>query len=500
MYTEPPSALGAVCLALITILAIKWYRLRASMPPGPRGIPWIGNRHQLPSVKPWRKFAEWNRQYGNVMSFFLGTTPVVVLGTAQAAWDLLEKRSEIYSSRPRSIVAGEILSDNMRGLMLPNNEAWRRWRKVLHSGFHARKAASYREIQSLESSVTMMQLLKDPVNYERHLQRYAASVVTSVTYGRRVDSVDEWVVKENMNAMDFHNSQIRINLKPSSIPGKYIVESWPWLLKLPRSLQWFRRAPEAQRQRDIAFLTHLVDGVKKGMKDGTVPDCLTSQTISEIDKIGMSEIEMAYAVSSPFGAGIETVCFRNISFILQLMLYTRLREHLAMLHFPEVMKKAQAELDANVGFDRIPEFEDKDSLPYVNALIDETLSVGWCTHAVTVDDEYGGIRAVLEANHPAHAALRLPFGFGRRICPGMHLALNSLFINIARILWAFDISPETGASGAPLLPGTLTSIFTNGFNSRPAPFKCRLVPRNEKVVGAIEQSWQAVQPRLDAWR
>lgn len=70
----------------------------------------------------------------------------LVLGTAQAAWDLLEKRSEIYSSRPRFIVAyvslilllflclklnsGEILSGNRRGVMLPYGEGWRRWRKV----------------------------------------------------------------------------------------------------------------------------------------------------------------------------------------------------------------------------------------------------------------------------------------------------------------------------------------------------------------------------------
>ena len=34
------------------------------MPPGPRGLPFIGNKHQVPSIKPWRKFAEWNKQYG----------------------------------------------------------------------------------------------------------------------------------------------------------------------------------------------------------------------------------------------------------------------------------------------------------------------------------------------------------------------------------------------------------------------------------------------------
>ncbi|KAG5735900.1 hypothetical protein E4T56_gene2538, partial [Termitomyces sp. T112] len=112
-----------------------------------------------------------------------------VLGTAQAAWDLLEKRSEFYSSRPRFIVAGEILSDNKRGLMLPNNEFWRRWRKVLHTGFHARRADTYRDIQSLESKIMLYQILTDPEHYEQHLQRFAASVVSSVTYGRRVDSV-----------------------------------------------------------------------------------------------------------------------------------------------------------------------------------------------------------------------------------------------------------------------------------------------------------------------
>ena len=72
----------------------------------------------------------------------------LVCGTAQAAWDLLEKRSDIYSSRPRFIMgyviktvrcatessndmySGEILSDNLRGLMLPYGEQWRKWRKV----------------------------------------------------------------------------------------------------------------------------------------------------------------------------------------------------------------------------------------------------------------------------------------------------------------------------------------------------------------------------------
>ncbi|KAF9467168.1 cytochrome P450 [Collybia nuda] len=496
-------------VAIVVFSVIRWWSRRKSMPPGPLGIPLIGNRFQLPAVKPWRKFAEWNRQYGPVVSLFLGSSPVIVLGTAQPAWDLLEKRSDIYSSRPRFVVAGEILSNNKRGLMLPNNEHWRKWRKVLHIGFHSRRAETYKEIQSLESKVMIHQVLSDPKNYERHLQRFAASVVTSVTYGRRVNSVDEWIVKENMEAMD------------CSIPGKYLVESWPWLLKLPRSLQWFRREPEQRRQRDITFLMHLFNDVKTRMQNGTIPDCLAAQTISSMNQSGMSELEVAYAVSSPFGAGIETTAGTLSVFIL------------AMLHFPEVMRAAQAELDRIVGHDRMPEFDDRENLPYIVAIINETLRwrpvaiLGGTPHAVTADDEYNGMfipkgstifsnffgimqdpvmfpspemfrpERFLETSEPRLQTFELPFGFGRRVCPGMHLALNSLFINIARLLWAFDILPALSEGGPDTLPDP--DNFTDGFNSRPVSFECRFVRRNVKVESCIEEEWQIAKGKLENW-
>lgn len=52
------------------------------------------------------------------------------------------------------------------------------------------------------------------------------------------------------------------------------------------------------------------------MIDGTVPDCLTSQTVVNKDKNVMSDLEIAYTVSSPFGAGIETVSSSGRSIIV----------------------------------------------------------------------------------------------------------------------------------------------------------------------------------------
>ncbi|KIM36489.1 hypothetical protein M413DRAFT_35044, partial [Hebeloma cylindrosporum] len=57
---------------------------------------------------------------------------------------------------------------------------------------------------------------------------------------------------------------------------------------------------------------------------------------------------------------------------------------------------------------------------------------------------------------PAASPLNLAFffGFGRRICPGLHIAMNSLFIGITRILWAFDINPIIDSDGKPVIPST----------------------------------------------
>ena len=57
----------------------------------------------------------------------------------------------------------------------------------------------------------------------------------------------------------------------------------------------------------MQLLTHLVDDVKTRMQSGTVPDCLTVEALHNQHKIGMSDLFLAYSVSSPFGAGIETV-------------------------------------------------------------------------------------------------------------------------------------------------------------------------------------------------
>ena len=168
---------------------------------------------------------------------------------------------------------------------------------------------------------------------------------------------------------------------------------------------------------------------------------------------------------------------------------------LAMIVFPDVQRRAQAEIDANVGRGRLPTFTDAARLPYVQAIIREILryrpAVPFSVpHAAAEEDWYEGMyipkgticisnvwhcnrdREIfgedadefrperhldekgelfpgpVETNQAGHAA----FGFGRRICVGKDLAHESLFMNTARILWATELERTRDEDGleAPL--------------------------------------------------
>ena len=79
----------------------------------------------------------------------------------------------------------------------------------------------------------------------------------------------------------------------------------------------------------------------------------------------------------------------------------------------------------------------------------------------------------------------------------MHLARNSIFINISRLFWAFDILPALDESGKEIIPNSWD--FTDGFNSKPVNFDCRFVPRSEKVVEIVKNDCDAALKSLRSW-
>lgn len=192
-----------------------------------------------------------------------------------------------------------------------------------------------------------------------------------------------------------------------------------------------------------------------------------------------------------------------------------------MLLYPEIQRKAQAQLDAVVGPERLPDFSHRADLPYIEAIVKETFR--WqpvaplaIPHNCNADDEfrgyhipkgtvvYGNAWAILQdpVQYPdphifkperfltTHGNLNpdMPdpdiacFGFGRRICPGRSLARNSFFIMAASVLHSYDITPALDEDGNPIHVEPTMSSATISF---PSPFPCTIKPRSEVAEDLI---------------
>ncbi|KAF7336962.1 Cytochrome P450 [Mycena venus] len=510
--------LSLALAVLVTLLILRRPKQVKNLPPGPVG--WSAIETRSLYKKPWRWFQELNNQYGPVVYLRMGRTPTVVVGTAQAAWEILEKKSTITSSRPRFIMGQEILSDNLRGLMSEVGPFWRRWRRVLHGSFMQKTSDTYKPVQSLESKQLMWELTKTPAKYREHIERYATSVVVVVTYGRRVhDIFNDEVVCLNRETQDF--------LTSINIPGKYLVESIPALLYLPNFLTPWRAEALKQREKDIEYLTRLVNEVKAKMEVGHASNSFCRQLIEDREKNDMSDLEIAYTCGkfsfpTPFGAGVETSAGSIASFML------------ACAGFgPSFIPRAQKELDAVVGPDRMPTFEDFDDLPFIRAIVNETLRwrpvavLGGTPHKSTEDFVYQGMfipkgstiianlwgihlnpvdfpephrfdpeRFMSKRDYPGpwqHSS----FGYGRRVCPGQYLASNSIYINIARILWGFNLTKARDENGWEIDVDTFA--YTDGFNSVPLPFPISITPRSPGHVAIIEREYEVAQEEMKAY-
>ena len=133
--------IAVATILLLTLLFTGWIAVtycqmlwqRRTLPPGPFPLPIVGNCLQLSKSKPWLQFKQWSRQNHNgLLTIWIGRTPTVICNDAWSASELMDKRSNIYSSRPRYIVFGELTGESdTNQVLLPYNDKWRTQRRIM---------------------------------------------------------------------------------------------------------------------------------------------------------------------------------------------------------------------------------------------------------------------------------------------------------------------------------------------------------------------------------
>ncbi|KAF9456701.1 cytochrome P450 [Collybia nuda] len=467
------------------------------LPPGPPGDPIIGHIRLIPPENQETLFYKWGKIYGDVIHLRLLGQPVIVLNSIQAAMDLLDKRGAIYSDRP-PFLTFKLMGWKSVVTLMRYGTRFQRHRRMLQQCFSMKQCIEYRTIQLGESRTLLQNLLANSDNRDDSVRRFATAIIIRVTFGHQITTDNDPYVKIA--------DGIGYALGNAGSPGASAVDYFPFLQYFP---SWFPGAYYAGFARDNkpvvdTLYDYPLREVSRQMVEGKAkPSFLATQL--EAHNRGGSDFpntleDIKGAASAVYGAGVDTIWSTLSMFFLAMVLY------------PEHQARAQKEIDSVIGSDRLPEFEDRPSLPYVECLLKETLRWNSAAplgvpHRSLEDDIYKGMfipkgslviantRGItLDENVYSDAAAFNParflpkpsghgepfpegaFGFGRRICPGRHLADASLWIVMVSVLATLDISKVVDDKGREITPEV---VFTSGITSHPYPFRCSIQPRSD---------------------
>ncbi|RPD52531.1 cytochrome P450 [Lentinus tigrinus ALCF2SS1-7] len=482
-------------LAAVLAAAIAWLVSRPSdrrYAPGPAPKPVLGNILAMPAQGDIPAFERCRERYGDLVYFHGLGYKVLVINTMKAITDLFEKRHSNYSDRPAFTVVGELMRLGQSTPLLSYNDEWRIHRKLAHSALGPNAIRQYYHIQEDLAALLSQQFLEAPEKFVDHVRLAAARVVLSITYGLSVDKADDEYVTQAEDTMRM--------ISKATVPGAFLADVFPFLKYLPSWVPFQRHARHG-REMIETLVTKPFEYVKEQMRAGVAPPSLAHHLLSEYDK-GDIDHQIKWATGSLYGAGGETSYATTLTFMMAMALH------------PEKQRLAQEEIDRVIGSERLPTINDRSQLPYVNAVIKETMR--WnpavpmgLARMVSEDDVYEGYlipkgtivlpncwAVAHERRGPYEPSEFVPerwltgegddapvdpamwaFGFGRRLCPGKPLAENSVFIFISTLLSVFDISlPDEGK---------LEPKFTQGLISYPLPFNCKITPRSASKVAQV---------------
>ncbi|KAF8645500.1 hypothetical protein AX16_007785 [Volvariella volvacea WC 439] len=482
---------SVLLVALVSRLRSWWNRL--PLPPGPKGLPILGNIRQFPKDRPWLTYESWAKVYGPIMYLEYFRTHTIILSSAKAVLDLLDGRSNIYSDRPVSFVTSELIErKNSVFNMTFNDPRFKVYRRLLHSGLGPRVAMEYRPIQLHETAVLLRSLVETPNDFVSHLRRNAAAVIIKVAYGYQVESDDDpliEIIEEGFRRSNevHHPQQFLFDSFP-------ILQYWPQWVVGPEFKELITAAKQALDKVDNVPYSWAL----KAMGEENYTESFVSKHLRESGKTipGEHEDIIKRCSAALYAGGADTTVSALTSFFW------------LMATHPEIQTTAQKEVDL-ITAGRLPNFDDQKHMPYVSALIKEILRWGpvaplGLRHRVMEDDVYEGyyipagsaivanIWAIMHdsstypdpytfdpTRHLGEKAqpdpFQFAFGFGRRVCPGAHFAEISLFLNVSSILATFNISRAVDESGAEIDPPLK---WSNGVTSHIASFPCRIVPRS----------------------
>lgn len=461
---------ATLVVALSLFLSHYAFSSHRKLPPGPRGWPILGNAHQMGS-HPHRTLQALHKKYGHILFVRLGSIPTVVVDSPELVAEVMKVQDNVLCSRPSTTFTHLVAYDAQDFIMAPYGPHWRYMRRICVNELLTPKrlentakergeevAATVRKVFETEGLQDLRSLLAGT----------AMRVMCRMILGRR-----EFTARGGEKKRDFHPLIEEL----TRLMGAFVLRDFvPWLGWLDvkgyeRDMRKLRIALDevlneiVQEHRDLA----------SGKLPGGNPNDFVSTLLESPGENGAPHLDgdaIKAITIDMVAAGTDTSAVSNEWAMSEI------------IRNPEIQRKLHAELDAVIGRDRNVEESDLLRLPYLMCVIKESLRMhppGPFTiprEAMSDTTIHGyhiakGTRVIINLFSLGHSsenwsdpftfnpdrwkdgnltsffdpAMRIAvFGYGKRQCPGYHLATTMVLLVLARLFHGFQWSLPPGVT------------------------------------------------------
>ncbi|KAH6765748.1 cinnamate-4-hydroxylase [Perilla frutescens var. hirtella] len=467
--------LGVFFAIVIAAVVSKLRGKKFKLPPGPIPVPIFGNWLQVGDDLNHRNLTDYAKRFGDIFLLRMGQRNLVVVSSPDHAKEVLHTQGVEFGSRTRNVVFDIFTGKGQDMVFTVYGEHWRKMRRIMTVPFFTNKVVQqYRYGWEAEAAAVVEDVKKMPesattgIVLRRRLQLMMYNNMYRIMFDRRFESEEDPLFVK-LKALNGERSRLAQSFEYNY--GDFIPILRPFLRG------YLKMCQQVKERRLQLFKDYFVDERKKLVstkpmdKDGL--KCAIDHMIEAQQKGEINEDNVLYIVENINVAAIETTLWSIEWGIAELV------------NHPEIQKKLRDELDTVLGLGAQITEPDTHKLPYLQAVIKETLRLRMAIpllvpHMNLHDAKLGGFDIPAEskilvnawwlANNPeqwkrpeefrperfleeeakveasGNDFRYLPFGVGRRSCPGIILAMPILGITLGRLVQNFELLPPPGQS------------------------------------------------------
>lgn len=492
-------------MAVAAVLTANLWRARQKLPKGPTPLPLIGNFHQLFYLS-WKTgslvaaFNELKKQYGKVFTVWMGPKPSVYICDYDIAHETHVKRANIFGTR-YSVGGMEYIREG-RGIIGSNGDFW-----LEHRRFALMTLRNFGVGRTIMEDKIMDEYRYRFKDFKRtHFKNGAIQVNASSIFDLLVGSIiNQLLVSERFEQDDQEFEKLKTSLA-EALENISIIEGFLplWVLKSPL-MKWRTKITFAP----FDFIFELGNrGIQRrvaAIENGT--HTLSEEGDDFVDAfIVKMEKDKKEGIDSSFTLETLAIDLFDLWQAGQETTSTTLTwACVCLLNHPEVVEKLRKELTEVTGGTRGVSLTDRTKTPYLNANINEFQRIASILNVnlfrvleedTTIDSQPVPAGALVTTNlsmlHTDEEIFKnpqefrperfmennnlekrlIPFGIGKRACPGESLARAELFLITGNMILDYDLEPV----------GTLPKIETTtpfAPMKRPPVYDIRFVPRSQ---------------------